>query len=86
MYYSAPPTVMYDLAHAEGPTRSGPAPRRAGAQDPRWPILASIRMSAPAAAPEVGWLRSLRYRASQAAVAFWARSKAAPNTADCASP
>jgi hypothetical protein len=86
MYYSAPPTVMYDLAHGEGPTRSGPGSRRAGIGNSRSPILASISISAWAAAPRVGWLRSLRCWASQTAAAFSARAKAAPKTADCASP
>ncbi len=86
MYYSAPPTLMYDLAHGEGTTRSGPGSRRAGIGESHFPILASMSMSARAAAPKVGWLRSLRCWASQTAAAFSARTRAASNTADCALP
>jgi hypothetical protein len=83
MYYSAPPTLMYDLAHAESPTRSGLRSRRTDARDSRWPILASINVSA---ALRVSWLRSLSCWGAQATAAFSARGKAGPNTADCVSP
>jgi hypothetical protein len=86
MYYSAPPTLMHDLAYAEDRTRSGPGSQRAHVADSGWPTLPRINMFTSAAAPEGGWLRSLRCWASQATAIVLARAKATADTAGCASP